>query len=85
MDVIYPKDLTKIFIPRELSGLKGKAVFEIAHRNTDAIIFWHLDNVYIGETKTNHRMEIDSNRGIHKMTLVDNLGETLSFNFEIME
>ena len=85
MDVIYPKDLTKILIPVELDGSKGKAVFEIAHRNTNTIIFWHLDNTYIGETKNTHRMEIDAKPGKYKMTLVDDLGETLSFNFEIMD
>ncbi len=85
MDVIYPKNLTKILIPVELDGSKGKAVFEIAHRNTNTIIFWHLDNTYIGETKNTHRMEIDAKPGKYKMTLVDNQGETLSFNFEIMD
>ncbi len=85
MDVIYPKDLTKIFIPIELNGSKGKAVFKIAHRNSDAIIFWHLDHTYIGETKNSHHMEIDPNPGKHKMTLVDDQGETLNFTFEIMD
>ena len=84
MDVIYPKDLTKILIPVELSGNKGKAVFEIAHRNSNTTIFWHLDHAYIGETKNIHRMEIDPKPGKHKMTLVDDQGETLNFNFEIM-
>lgn len=85
MDVIYPKDLTKLLIPIELNGRKGKAVFEIAHRNTNTTIFWHLDNTYIGKTKSIHRMEIDSKTGKHKMTLVDDNGETLNFNFEIMD
>ena len=85
MDVIYPKDLTKIFIPRELDGSKGKIIFEIAHRNSATDIFWHLDNVYIGETKINHQIAIDPKPGKHKMTLVDDFGESLNFNFEIME
>ena len=85
MDVIYPKDLTKIFIPRELDGSKGKAIFEIAHRNPNATIFWHLDHVYIGKTKTIHHMEIDPKSDNHIITLVDDLGESLSFNFEIMD
>lgn len=85
MDVIYPKDLTKLLIPIELNGRKGKAVFEIAHRNTNTTIFWHLDNTYIGKTKSIHRMEIDSKSWKHKMTLVDDNGETLNFNFEIMD
>ena len=85
MDVIYPKDLLKIFIPVELNGSKGKAVFKIAHRNSNATIFWHLDETYIGETKNIHHMEIDPKPGKHKMTLVDDMGETLVFNFEIID
>ena len=77
--------MTKIFIPTELSGLKCKAIFEIAHRNAETTIFWHLNNIYIGETKISHRKEINPSAGTHKMTLVDNQGETLIFNFEIIE
>ena len=68
-----------------MSGLKGKAVFDIAHRNAIVIIFWYLDNIYIGETKIIHRKEINSSTGTYKMTLVDSQGETISFNFEIIE
>ncbi len=32
-----------------------------------------------------HRMELNPTPGTHKMTLVDDMGETLSFNFEIMD
>jgi penicillin-binding protein 1C len=84
MDVIYPKDHTKIFIPRELDGSKGKSVFEVAHREPGIKIFWHLDDKYIGETRNTHRMEIDPAPGKHTMTLVDENGESLSWKFEVI-
>ena len=85
MAVIYPKDQTKIFVPRGLNGIVGKAVFEIVHRNTETIIFWHLNDIYIGSTQGTHRMEIDPITGKHKMTLVDEQGETISWNFDMIE
>lgn len=85
MDVIYPKNHTKIFIPRELDGTKGKSVFEVAHRNPDIKIFWHLDDKFIGETRNTHRMETNPAPGKHKMTLVDENGESISWDFEVIK
>lgn len=85
MAVIYPKNHAKIFIPTEIDGTKGKAVFEVVHRNTGRTIFWHLDNLFIGSTKEIHRMEIVPFSGKHKMTLVDETGESISWNFDILE
>ncbi|MBN1651233.1 MAG: hypothetical protein JW857_07890, partial [Bacteroidales bacterium] len=76
---------TRIFIPRELDGSKGKAVFEIAHRNPETSIFWHLDQEYLGSTKINHRMELNPKPGKHKMTLVDEQGESISWSIEVLE
>ncbi len=85
MDVIYPKNHTRIFIPRELDGSKGKSIFEIAHRDPGIKIYWHLDNQYIGLTQNTHRMEIDPALGKHRMTIIDENGDTLSWNFEIIK
>jgi len=85
MAVIYPKDFTRIFIPRELDGSLGKAVFEIAHRNPETRIYWHLNQDYLGETKSPHRMEIAPIPGTYQITLVDEQGESISWNFEVLE
>lgn len=84
MAVIYPKNHTQIFIPREIDGKMGKAVFEVVHRNEEKTIFWHLNNVFIGSTFKTHRMEIAPVYGKHTMTLVDEDGETISWVFNIL-
>lgn len=84
MAVIYPKQYTRIFIPRELDGSRSRAVFEIAHRNPQSKIYWHLNQDYIGETKNQHRMEIAPIPGIYKMTLVDEQGESIQWTFEVL-
>ena len=85
MELIYPKLLTKIYVPVELDGKKGKCIFEVAHRRSNATIFWHLDNDYIGETKGIHQMGLSPDAGMHTLTLVDENGETLVQKFEIVD
>lgn len=85
MAVIYPKNFTKILIPREMDGSKGKVVFEVVHRQAQGIIYWHLDQVYLGQTQGQHRFELDAEMGHHQMTLVDENGKNLSWKFDIVK
>lgn len=84
MDVIYPRELTRIFIPIELDGQIGKVIFQVAHRSSETTIFWHIDNTYIGQTKGIHEMNINVMPGKHYLTLVDEFGETITRQFEIL-
>jgi penicillin-binding protein 1C len=84
MEVIYPKDMSGIFIPRGINGLRQKIVFEAAHRNPDAIIFWHIDGDYLGETQAKHIMPLNAALGQHKLTLVDSEGNEVIQWFNIV-
>ncbi len=85
MDIIYPKDYTKILIPRELDGSKGRVVFEVVHRQSNQIIYWHLDYEYLGQTQGQHRIELNTEIGKHQMTLMDESGEVLEWWFEVVD
>jgi penicillin-binding protein 1C len=84
MEVIYPKQLSQIYVPVELDGSMGKTIFQIAHRNYYATVYWHLDGKYIGSTQTIHQMGLAPEEGIHQLTLVDEEGESISLSFEII-
>ena len=85
MDFIYPKRSTQIYVPVELDGNSGNAVFEVAHRSTDAIIHWHLDDEYLGSTQHIHQMAISPEPGKHQLAVVDQNGERLELNFEVLK
>lgn len=85
MAVIYPEDNSGIFIPRNLDGTLEKAVFEIAHRNPERKVYWHLDDQFVGSSVREHSLELSAKSGPHKLTIVDEEGETLSWNFEVLE
>ncbi len=85
MEFIYPKKSTQIYVPIELDGKTGKAVFEVAHRSVDAVIYWHLDDQYLGSTKGFHQMGINADPGKHVLVLVDQDGERVEQYFEVLK
>ncbi|MDF2438124.1 MAG: penicillin-binding protein [Bacteroidota bacterium] len=84
MEIIYPKQYSKIYVPIELDGSIGKTVFEVAHRKADAMIYWHLDGKYMGSTQNIHQMGLTPDEGNHTLTLVDEEGESIIEKFEII-
>lgn len=84
MDMIYPKVDSKIFIPRDLDGKMGSTVFQAAHRNPQATIYWHLDGQFIGATSRSHRLTLSPGEGTHHLVLVDEQGETLEKDFVVI-
>lgn len=85
MELIYPKETTKIYVPVELDGTMGKTVFQVAHRKANSIIYWHVDDNYIGSTSKIHELGLSPEPGKHIITLVDEEGETLTQSFEIIK
>lgn len=84
MDLIYPRENSRIYIPFELDGHQGQVVFEAAHRIPDASIYWHMDQEYIGTTKYLHQIGISPGQGKHILTLVDESGNMLQKKFEVL-
>ncbi len=84
MELVYPGEAQALYIPRELDGSPGKAIFEVAHRHVQRMIFWHLDDEYIGTTHIVHRMALNPSYGFHTLTLVDEDGHRLTRVFEVV-
>ncbi len=74
MSIIYPKSNTKVFIPVDIDGKLGRLVVKATHRSPNAIVYWYLDDNYIGETKEIHQMEILPDEGWHTITLTNGTG-----------
>lgn len=83
-ELIYPRQFTKVHIPLEQDGKKGHVIFEAAHENKDQAIFWHLDYQFLGATHGIHQMGINTNKGAHLLTLVDESGVEMTQKFEVI-
>lgn len=84
MEFIYPDWNAQIFIPVGLDGKAGEAVLEIAHRNPEAIVYWHLNETYLGQTSHRHQMSICPEKGEHIVTVMDATGEMAVVRFSIV-
>ena len=84
MQLIYPKHPTKIYVPVDLNGQLSSTIFQVAHRSPDTEIFWHLDQAYLGSTRTFHQMALQPAVGKHRLSLVDKTGYRLELPFEII-
>lgn len=81
MEFIYPFPNATVSLPKQLDGSDGQIIFELAHRQPQNRVFWHLDNEYIGETKDFHKKEYKPSKGEHQLTVVDESGANLSIKF----
>ena len=83
-DLIYPSKFTKVFIPLEQDGGKGKVIFEAAHEDDNSTLYWHLDNEFLGITNNKHQMGVTASTGFHTITLVDEIGNEIVRKFEVI-
>ncbi len=84
MELIYPQQDAKIYVPLEINGSRGKTVFTATHRKPGSKIFWHLDDEFVGTTTNYHQMALSPVPGKHLLTIVDENGERVSRQFEII-
>ena len=84
-EIVYPQEGARISVPKEISGEKGRTVFTVTTRNDQTKLFWSIDDVYIGETENFHQMAVNPLPGKHVLTVVDENGEAVTRNFEIVE
>jgi penicillin-binding protein 1C len=84
IDLIYPQADAKIYVPIEISGVRGKAIFTATNRKANSKIFWSLDDDFIATTTNFHQIAVSPQPGFHILTIVDENGESISKQFEIV-
>lgn len=62
-----------------------RIVLEVAHTHPEARLFWHDNDLFIGETEGYHVREVQFTPGIHKVKVVDDEGVTLSATLKVVE
>ena len=84
MEMIYPRHNSILYIPVELDGKPGSTVFRAAHRDATATVYWHLDEQFAGSTRQNHQLALAPGKGVHRLTLTDQNGESITIGFEVI-
>lgn len=84
-EIVYPQEGARIFVPKEISGEKGRTVFTVTARNNNNKLFWSLNDMFIAETENFHQVAVNPSPGKHTLTVVDANGESVTRRFEIVE
>lgn len=84
LKMIYPFEDAKIYVPVELDGTTGRTVLEAVHRNPETLVYWHLNGEFKGVTSRFHQLSVLPEPGKHKLVLVDENGERLTIEFDVI-
>ncbi len=82
INIIYPRDESVVFLPRQMSGEKGQVILEAAHQRSDAAINWFIDEQFMATTHQKHKINVSPTPGQHLLVLVDDKGYRLVIRFE---
>jgi penicillin-binding protein 1C len=84
IELVYPNEESRIYIPMDLDGKRSRIILKAIHRNAAAVLYWHLDDESLGETKIFHEREVALEPGVHKLLVVDKQGYRLERRFRVI-
>lgn len=84
MSLVYPEVNTAVYIPVDLDGKPGQAVFEAIHRRPETTIYWHIDDRYVTATRQFHQITVNPGPGQHLLVLIDEDGRRLERRFLVL-
>ncbi|MDR6968938.1 penicillin-binding protein 1C [Flavobacterium arsenatis] len=84
MDFIYPKMNSKIYLTKNFNSEIQPVILKVAHSQRETELYWYVDNLFKGTTKTFHEMAIEPSSGIHYITVVDAFGNEIRRKIEII-
>ncbi len=85
IELIYPQPNQQVFIPKSFNNQLEKVVCKATHRQPNSILYWHLDDFYLGETTNGmHQIEITASLGYHTLTVMDEAGNSIVRKFKVI-
>ena len=84
MEIIYPRNEFKIYIPVNEKGELSSCIFKATHKDPKAVLYWYLDGTFITSTEKYHQISVQPLKGKHKLSITDSYGENANCNFELI-
>lgn len=81
IDIVYPQPGRVLVAPKSLEGEAQSLVFTAIHRDRNAVLYWHIDDDYIGATTLEHKISVRPAPGAHRLTVIDEHGARQSVAF----
>lgn len=81
IEIMYPVNGIGILTPRNIKGEYEKVVFKANYQRKSGLLFWYLDNKFIGETVKQHTVPVPLEPGNHCLVVQDSEGSTSTVRF----
>lgn len=83
MTWIYPKETSKIWIPRGIDGSYQKVSCKLAHNVPKTTVFWYVNDSYVGSTHTYHELPLLFKNGVNTIVAIDEHGHRIHQTFVV--
>ncbi len=83
--LVNPAQGDTIYLPVDFGSGREKLVCEAFHSDPQELLFWHLDDEFLGSTSGFHTMEIHPGPGEHTVTVMDGEGNHQSHTITIVQ
>ncbi len=74
LKIIYPQQNARLWLPRDFGGARQKIAMRVAHREKNRVLYWYLDDRYLGSSLGRHVKAVELSRGWHTLNVVDETG-----------
>ena len=81
IEILYPHQGVTVVTTVDLTGREQGVVVRAAHRDPHAVLYWHLDDLYLGQTRGEHDLLIHPEPGNHTLMVMDEGGASRSVAF----
>jgi penicillin-binding protein 1C len=81
IEILYPHQGITVVTTVGLDGKEQGFVARAAHRDPKAVLYWHLDDRYLGQTFGEHDLMLHPEPGKHVLVVLDEGGASRSVSF----
>jgi penicillin-binding protein 1C len=74
LQILYPTSNARLWVPRDLDGTLQKVAARAAHSHSESLIYWYIDDVFLGSSEKHHSKALDLSKGWHVLEIVDKAG-----------
>lgn len=78
-----PKKNEAVLLPKNLGNKTSEIILKLAHQQSDAVVYWYLDETFVGKTENFHELILAIEPGEYVLTAVDNQGNRVQQLVEV--
>nr|WP_313777797.1 penicillin-binding protein 1C [[Muricauda] meishanensis] len=85
MEFLFPKEDEEVLLPKDLGNKTMDVIFKLAHQQSEATVYWYLDETYVGKTENFHELILNVTPGDYTLTAMDDQGTRIQQSIQVRQ